>query len=137
MNPNSYARLVRIGAIYDLIATAALAVPPLAYVVLELVRGLDARLGFNTPFHPLDATSMFFLNLAGCFVIVWAIAKLRRPTAEIGFMDAMLRFALVALQIYAVMQGATPILLGISAVLLLIGLLELRRPKPLRMALAE
>lgn len=130
MTPESYAKIVRAGAIYDIVATAALAIPPMAYIVLQIVQWLDLQLGFGTEFLPVDPTSMFFLNLAGCFVIVWAVAKLRNPTPEMGRLDALLRFALVALQLWNVAQGATPILLGIGAVLLIIGILELRQPAP-------
>lgn len=133
MTHESYARLVRFGAIYDLIATAGLAVPPLAALVLGVIRGLDAQLGFDTAFRPVDATTMFLINLAGCFVIVWAIARLRMPTVQLGRMDAGLRLALVGLQVWAVAMGATPILLGIGLVLAIIAILELRRPRGIAM----
>ncbi|MBB5409779.1 MULTISPECIES: hypothetical protein [unclassified Paraburkholderia] len=121
---SSSARIVRIGAIYDLIATAVLVFPPVVPVVLDKLHALDAALGFHTQFAPLDPTSVFFFNLAGCFVVVWALAKLKTPTPEIGRMDAGLRFALVLCQIWAVFEGGTPLLLVISAVLLVIGVLE-------------
>lgn len=128
MTNESYARLVRFGAIYDLIATAGLAIPPVAAVVLNVIQGLDAMLGFDTAFQPVDATTMFLINLAGCFVIIWAIARLRMPGIEVGRMDAGLRLALVVLQVWAVIRGATPILLGIGLVLAIIAIMELRRP---------
>jgi hypothetical protein len=125
MTPASYKKIVQLGAIYDLLATAALAVPFLSSHVLTLIQRMDGVLGFGTVFLPLDSTALFLINLGGCAYVVWALARLRAPVPELGRLDALLRLAIVLCQIWAVAHGATPILLGLAVILIAIGMLEL------------
>lgn len=131
MTNYSYSRLVRFGAFCDLFVAAALVIPSIAALLAGIIRALDMQLGFDTVFAPIDATSMYMVNLAGCFVIIWAIARLRSPSFSMGRMDALLRLALVFIQIRAVSDGATPILLGLSLMFATFAFLELRRPTDL------
>lgn len=125
MTPAFYKRIVQFGAIYDLLATAGLAVPTLLPYVLFLIKYLDTIFGFKTVFLPLDQTALLLINIGGCAYVVWALARLWAPSHNFGKLDALLRFMIVLCQIFAVTHGATPILLGLAAVLAAIGVLEL------------
>lgn len=120
-------RVVQVGAIYDLFATVALAVPFSLTYVLSSIQALDAALGFNTRFASLDPTSHFLINLGGCAYVIWALARLRNPGRELARLDSWLRLMVVLCQIWAVGQGATPVLLGLAAILAVIGILEFRQ----------
>ena len=111
-------------AIYDILVSALLIVPPLVPVVLELIALADSWFGFSTSFVPPDRTTVFFINHAAASVVAWAIIRILRPSREALLVDAGYRVALVVCQVWAVLEGATPILLGISAVLLLIAGIE-------------
>ncbi|AGZ33369.1 hypothetical protein C4Q28_24190 [Pseudomonas sp. SWI6] len=128
MNQSRYATIVRVGAVYDVIATLPFAIPFVAGWALQVFAGLDAWLGLGTPFARLDATSLFFINLGALAYVVWGIARWRQPTVSNGRLDAALRLAVIGLQLYALSQGATPILWGLAAVLLLLAVLQLRTP---------
>ncbi len=119
-----YPTLIRAAAVYDILVTTILAVPLLATTVVGMIASLDSLLGFDSVFLPLDETSAFLLNLAGVYVTVWAVYRYLNPSVTVGRYDAIVRFSLVAIQVICVANGATPILLGIAAVLLVIGLAE-------------
>ncbi|WP_141685048.1 MULTISPECIES: hypothetical protein [Burkholderia cepacia complex] len=123
-------RVVQVGAIYDLLATVALAVPISLAYVLSAIQALDEALGFNTRFESLDPTAHFLINLGGCAYVIWALARLRNPGRELARLDAWLRLMVVLCQIWAVIQGATPVLFGLAAILAVIGILEFRQGGP-------
>lgn len=125
MTQTSYRKTLRMAAIYDLIVTGALIVPPLVPLAFGLIAGLDAALGFGTGFAPLDPTSVFFVNLAAAGIIAWALIRLKAPSFEALQIDIFYRLSLIMCQLWAVWQGATPILLGISVVLAIIVMVEL------------
>ncbi len=54
---------------------------------------------------------MLFAGLMGSVVVVWSLARLRLNLAELGRYDAVARLLFAAWQIYAVANGATPLLL--------------------------
>ncbi|UTL91681.1 hypothetical protein [Pseudomonas fluorescens] len=128
MNPSRYANIVRVGAAYDILATLPFAIPLVAGWCLRAFADLDAWLGLGTAFATLDATSLFFINLGALAYVAWGVARWRQPTASNGQLNAGLRLLVIGLQLFALSQGATPILWGLAAVLLLLAVLELRAP---------
>lgn len=130
MKMSRYANVVRFGALYDILATAPFALPVLSLWALDALIGLDAWLGLGTTFHALDPSAMFFINLGALAYVVWGVARLREPTVANGRLDALLRLLVIGLQLFALSQGATPLLWGLAGVLLVIALLQLRKPAP-------
>lgn len=118
------ANVLRGAAIYDLVVTGPLVLAPLVPLVLQIIGAIDRALGFGTVFTPLDPTAVFFVNLAAASVLAWAAIRLVRPDRSALLIDIAYRVVLIACQIWAVADGATPVLLGISAVLALIAVLE-------------
>lgn len=129
MKQSRYATIVRVGAIYDILATLPFAMPLLAGWALQAFSGLDAWLGLGSEFAELDATSLFFINLGALAYVAWGVARLRQPSVANGRLNGMLRLLVIGLQLFALSQGATPILWGLAAVLLVLAVLELRAPE--------
>lgn len=120
----SVKRVLASAAIYDLLVTAILIVPPLVPFVLEVIARVDHWMGFGTTFAAPDPTVVFFFNLAAAGVMAWAIIRILQPSVTALLVDIAYRIALVACQVWAVQHGASPILLGIGAVLLFIAVVE-------------
>ncbi len=124
LNDDRYSTLIKACAVYDILVTTVVALPMAVAPILGMLAQLDSMLGFNSQFISVDATTTFLLNLAGCYVTVWAIYRFKYPSVTVGKLDAILRFVLAALQVVAVLNGATPILLGIALMLLLMAAAE-------------
>lgn len=126
LNKLSVPKTLKIAALYDLLVTGILILPPVVPLLFGVIASLDGALGFNSAFAPPDRTTIFFVNLAAASVCAWAAIRLLRPSVEALMVDILFRAALIACQVWAVAEGATPILLGISAVLAAIAALEYR-----------
>ena len=126
MNYRSYAKLVKLVAGYDLVTTAPLALPPFVPLILSFVETLDRGSGLSTTFTGRDTTTVFLINLAGCFALFWAIVRLRDPSIANGRLDGLLRLTIVVCQIWCVYLGASLLLLGLSVPLVLIAIFELK-----------
>ena len=106
-----YRNVVRGSAWYDLIVTAAFVTPwSFAFLhgvlaALSQTMGLPGELPAFAPMHMLMA------NMLGSVVCVWAVLRIRDPQALYGRYDAVARFLFAAWQGYALLQGASSILL--------------------------
>lgn len=119
-----YNKLIKFGAVYDLLATSLLALPFLVAPILGVIMQLDSVLGFNSTFSPVDPTEVFLICLGACYVTVWGVFRFKNPSLQVGRYDAILRFFIAFIQILCVSMGATPILLGITCVLIALGLAQ-------------
>lgn len=122
--PTSVKRVLVLAAVYDLLVTAVLLWPPVVPFVLEVIARVDHWMGFGTAFAAPDPTVVFFFNLAAAGVMAWAVIRMLQPTITALVVDIVYRILLVACQIWAVQHGASPVLLGISAVLFFIAVAE-------------
>ncbi|MFJ2465622.1 hypothetical protein [Pseudomonas sp. NPDC087615] len=106
-----YRNVVRGSAWYDLIVTAAFATPwsftALHGVLAALSQTMDLP-GELPAFAPMH---MLMANLLGSVVCVWAVLRIRDPQALYGRYDAVARFLFAAWQGYALVHGASSILL--------------------------
>jgi len=117
MNPK---RTIRILAGFDLAITGLLALPWTAVLFLDGISRLDGLAGFGTSEAVIGALALFFINLAGVLGVLWAAVRLRAPSLELARMDAIGRVVVSALIIFAIAEGATPVL-GVFVVSELIG----------------
>tara|TARA_Y100001956_G_scaffold63353_1_gene63667 strand:+ start:71 stop:508 length:438 start_codon:yes stop_codon:yes gene_type:complete len=124
LGSHKYNKLVKFGAVYDLLATSLLMLPFLVAPILGVIMQLDSAMGFNSTFKPLDSTSLFLICLGACYVTIWGVFRFLNPSYQVGRLDAILRFTVAIIQIICVGMGATPILLGITAVLITLGLVQ-------------
>ena len=102
-----YRNLVRGSAWYDLIVTAAFATP----WSFALLHGWLTALDFSGELPAFQPMHMLMANLLGSVVCVWAVLRIRDPQALYGRFDAVARFLFAAWQAYALVHGASSILL--------------------------
>lgn len=88
-----YMKLVRLSALYDLIATSAFATP-WTFAILH------AALNTVSPLPDFEAIHVLIANLLGSVVIVWSILRLRRPEPIFGLYDSAARFLFLGWQLY-------------------------------------
>jgi hypothetical protein len=103
-------RTVRFWAWIDT-SVIVLALPITAKAFLALIYGLNGLLGFEADVPAFGAIQMFFVNLAGMLVAVWAIARLVHPVGLLAFIDAIGRSAVALLIVwYVLVEDAPPAL---------------------------
>jgi TRAP-type C4-dicarboxylate transport system permease small subunit len=108
--PKQYRRLVRSSAWYDLIVMAAF-VTPWSFTALHgLLSGLSQALDLPGELPAFAPAHMLMTNLLGSIVCVWSVLRIRDPQAVYGRYDAAGRFLFATWQAYALLQGATGLL---------------------------
>lgn len=105
-------KVIRGAAWCDLIVTLPFALPFVADAVIVLIYGIDRWLGFGTPAIMFETgpLAMMFVHIMGVLGVVWAFARLRQPSVEMARLDAGARLVVAALILYAMAEGATPVL---------------------------
>lgn len=124
MRLTTYKSIVRVSAAYDLIVTAAFMTPWTQTLVLGLINEFHLRLGFAGGVPEFGPTHMLFAGLMGSVVVIWALARLHLKLPILGRYDAAARFLFAAWQIFAVANGATPIILVFTAFEFVFGVLQ-------------
>ena len=109
-NPEHYRCLVRASGWYDLLVAAAF-VTPWSFMALHgLLQGLHHGLGLPGALPPFEPMHMLLGNLMGSIICVWSVLRIRDPQQAFGRYDAAGRLLFSTWQIYALMQGATPLI---------------------------
>lgn len=105
-----YRRVVRGSAWYDLIVMAAF-VTPWSFAALHGML-LSVSQFFNLPgeLPPFEPMHMLMANLLGSIVCVWSVLRIRDPQQIYGRYDAAGRFLFAAWQLYALLHGASSLL---------------------------
>ncbi len=93
----------------------------LLYTLLDTVH---AALGLS-PLQPLPPEGVLYANFLGSVVIVWSVLHLRSGMDWMGRYDAATRFMFSAAMIYALTNGASPLLWGFLVIELTLGVLQL------------
>ena len=105
-----YRRLVQGSAWYDLLVTMAF-VTPWSFAALHgVLTALSQALSLPGELPPFEPVHMLMANLLGSIVCVWAVLRIRDPQQVFGRYDAVARFLFSAWQAYALIQGASSIL---------------------------
>ena len=96
----------------DLAVTAPFATPFIAEAIIALIYAIDREIGFATPaiMFEMGPLAMMFVHIMGVLGVVWAIARLKKPVAELARIDAIARLAVAALILFSITEGATPVL---------------------------
>ena len=122
-------KIVRASAWYDLIVTTALMTPWTAALLLSVLAGWSAQLGLERVFPALDATQMMLANLLanllGSVVVVWSLWRVRHASQRVGRYDALARVLFAVWQVYAVSQGASYLILLVTAMEIVFGIAQL------------
>jgi hypothetical protein len=111
LSESTYKTVVRASAAYDLVVTAPFMTPWTLVLTMDLFRQIQTGLGLPGSVPAFEATHMLFAGLMGSVVVVWSIARLRLNLAILGRYDAWARMLFALWQVYAVANGATPLLL--------------------------
>lgn len=117
-----YRRIVQASAWYDLLVTAGFATP-WTFLAIHAVLASAAQ-GLPGTFPLFDASHVLMANLLGSIVVVWALLRIRDPQRQFGRYDAAGRFLFAAWQIYAVLHGASVLILGFTVFEIGFGVLQ-------------
>lgn len=123
-SPSRYLAIVRASGWYDLIVTWPFPLPWTFAWLYGALAWVAATLGLPGTLHPLDGTHVLLANLLGSVVVVWSIARIVAPSVLLGRLDGLARLLFATWQVYAVVQGASAIVLGFTAFELLFGVLQ-------------
>ncbi len=100
--------LIRFWAAGDLIVTGLLVFPPVATRLLELMLNINAWFGGPSGPQALSDFGLLFVSMFGTLGVVWALARLLRPTWWLGMIDAVARFWVGGLIAYFVCARGVP-----------------------------
>lgn len=125
MTKENYFKIIKSSAWYDLIVTAAFATPWTFMFIYQGIQFLDSSLGLPGTTPDLGVMEILFANLLGTIVVVWAVLRLKHPLLMYGKYDAFGRIFFSIWQIYAVLSGASVILLVFTLFEVMFGVLQL------------
>ncbi|MDO7929417.1 hypothetical protein Q6A51_21805 [Pseudomonas sp. KFB-139] len=120
-----YRQVVRASAWYDLIVTAAFATPWTFMALHGMLSTLSQQWGLPGELPTFEPMHMLMANLLGSIVCVWAVLRIRDPQQVFGRYDAAGRLLFAAWQGYALMHGASSLLIGILVMELVWAVLQL------------
>lgn len=87
------AKVIRGVAVYDIVATAGLAVPGLSVLTLGLFRQVHQALGLAGDFPEFGAMHHTFVNCVGIVVIAFSLIRIRTPSRFPTLCDCGARLA--------------------------------------------
>ncbi len=122
IRPTQYRRIIQASAWYDLIVTIGFATP-WTFAAIHTMMTIAAQ-GLPGTFPQFEPAHVLMANLLGSIVTVWAILRIRDPQRQFGRYDAAGRFLFAAWQIYAVMHGASMVILGFTVIEVLFGVVQ-------------
>lgn len=103
-----YRKVVWFGGLYDLLVTFPFALPGLVAVHLASLEEAQEWLGLAGLFPVFDPFQLFFLNLFGSIVIIWAALRVARPEPLFGLADGIARIAFASLMLYYLVVWGIP-----------------------------
>ena len=105
-----YRQLVRGSAWYDLIVTAAFTTPWSFAALHGLMSSVSQAFDLPGALPPFAPMHLLMANLLGSIVCVWAVLRIRDPQQVFGRYDAAGRFLFATWQLYALLHGASSLL---------------------------
>ena len=103
-----YRRIVRFGGLYDLIVTFPFALPGLVGVQLGTLEMTQGWFGLSGQFPVFEPLHLFFLNLFGSIVTIWAVLRIAKPEPLFGLADGIGRAAFSSLMLYYLVVWSIP-----------------------------
>ncbi|MDC0738576.1 hypothetical protein N6L24_09810 [Cognatishimia sp. SS12] len=111
LSQRQFHRIYRLSAWYDLIVTWPFATPITLALFWSSMGTAHDALGL-APLPALDTYAVLFANFFGTVVLIWSVLRLRLNDVRLARYDAVGRWSFSAWQLYALSQGASPILWG-------------------------
>lgn len=104
-------RIVWWSALYDLLVTLPFALPWTAGLVIDHFAALHGALALGGELPSFEPMHLFFVNLFGTIVVLWAVLRLRDPQPLYALADSAGRMAFSAwMLLYVSAYGATTLL---------------------------
>lgn len=103
--------VIRGCAIFDLVVTGLMALPPTAGMFVDVLYLVNGRLGGEAEAPPFVAVQWMFVHLAGALGVLWAVARIVGPTRFLGLADAGGRACVGGLILWHVVAGGAPAVL--------------------------
>lgn len=108
MSTPTTARVIRASAVYDLLATAAFALPWTAPHALDSLIRIHEAWGLSgTLPRPDDVFTVLIANLLGSIVLVWSALRIAQPRLLFGAADTVARVLFSAWMVAALLAGAS------------------------------
>jgi hypothetical protein len=105
--------VIRASAAYDVVATAAFALPWTAPFALDSLIDVHESLGLSGALpQPHDVFTVLFANLLGSIVLVWSVLRLARPSLILGAADTVARVLFSTWMAAALFSGASTAVLA-------------------------
>ncbi len=120
MLTSRYLRIVRASAFYDLVVTLPFALPWTFAPLHAAMAALAQAWQLPGQVSALDPLHMLLANLLGSVVVMWSLA----PSVLLGRLDAAARWLFALWQVYAVLHGASAILLLFTVAEIGFGVLQ-------------
>lgn len=125
MTDSTIRRVVFFSALYDLLVTWPFATPWTASWLSTQLAALHSQLALPGAVPSLDTpTALLFANLMGSIVTVWSVLRLLRPTAELGAADTAGRVLFSTWMVFALLHGASPVLVPLLVLEVAWGLVQ-------------
>lgn len=109
--PKRFPTVVRAVAAFDLVVTGLLVWPGIATEFLELLYRVNAFLGGDATSPGFHTIHELFVSLAGVLGVLWALARILDPRPLLAGLDAIGRFVVAAMMVFAVLGGQAPAIL--------------------------
>ncbi|WP_270729351.1 hypothetical protein [Shimia sp. Alg240-R146] len=123
MSPQTFHRLFRLSAYYDIAVTWPYATPLTLAMMWTMLGGTQSALGLP-PLPDLNAYTTLFANFFGTVVLIWSIVRLRMNDSRLARYDAAGRWLFSAWMLNALLNGASPILWVFLAIELTFAVLQ-------------
>jgi hypothetical protein len=104
-------RVVRGFAVFDLLVTGLMALPPTAAVFVDVLYSINGGMGGPASPPEFQSVHWMFVNIAGALGVVWALARIVEPTRFLGLTDAAGRACVGGLIVWYILVGAAPVAL--------------------------
>ncbi|MGB1580591.1 MAG: hypothetical protein ACPHER_03690 [Nevskiales bacterium] len=114
-------KVIRAWAGLDLLVTAVLALPPTALWFIDMLYQVNGLLGATASPPTFAAVHLLFVCLMGGLGVVWAMARLTRPSAFLGRLDGWARLWVAGLILYFILTAHAPLALYLFVASELLG----------------
>jgi hypothetical protein len=100
VSEQQYRKIVWAGGLYDLVVTFPFAFPGIVLWQLNFLRTAQGWLGMIGEFPSFGPFHLFFVNLFGSIVAIWAVLRIIRPEPLFGLFDGIGRALFSAWMLY-------------------------------------
>jgi hypothetical protein len=108
VSEKQYRKIVWAGGLYDLLVTFPFAFPCVVIWQLSFLRTVQGWLGMTGEFPAFGPFHLFFVNLFGSIVTIWAVLRLIRPEPLFGLFDGIGRAAFLSWMLYYLLVWHVP-----------------------------